>query len=152
MATGHGRSSLLFPYIQKEIIAKCNAAYKPVITATQMLDSMQQNRVWTRAEVADVANAIYDVNCDAVMPSGGVRCRYSVEAVKMQASMFLATAACTSRLTLRSRFRADERHPRRQRCGYVRCEHGHHRWSGVITVGADDHRSYLRSPDLALPS
>ena len=77
--------------IQKALIRRARQLNRAVITATQMLDSMQQNPRPTRAEVADVANAIYD-GTDAVMLSGeSAAGKYPVEAVKMQASIALET-------------------------------------------------------------
>ncbi|MFQ6065767.1 MAG: pyruvate kinase [bacterium] len=82
------------PLVQKEIIKKCNLMGKPVITATQMLESMIENPRPTRAEVTDIANAIFD-GTDAIMLSEETALgKYPVESAMMMNKIALETENC----------------------------------------------------------
>ena len=98
-------------YTQKQLIAKANLAAKPVITATQMLESMTNSRLPTRAEATDVANAILD-GTDCVMLSGeSAMGTYPEEAVTMLAKIASFTESHRSSTSLSAHREFVQQHP-----------------------------------------
>ena len=107
------------PLWQKEMIQRCLAAAKPVIVATQMLDSMIRNPQPTRAEVSDVANAVID-HTDAVMLSGeSATGKYPLEAVHMMTKIAAVTEASGFDTMMCGPF---DIHDRRTAMGLAVCE------------------------------
>ncbi len=81
----------LVPIYQKQIIKKCNKVGKPVVTATQMLESMTQNPRPTRAEVSDVSNAVFDVTSDIMLSGECAMGKYPVECIQAMTKISKAT-------------------------------------------------------------
>lgn len=122
------------PQVQKKIIKLCNNGCKPVITATQMLESMRYSPRPTRAEVTDVANAIYD-GTDCVMLSGETAAgAYPVESVRMMAEV------CRQ---------AEQHLPRRK---HYNPADGKHNVSGAASYGASEIADHVGAVAIVCPT
>ena len=82
------------PNLQKEIIQRANSYGKPIITATQMLESMTHNPTPTRAEVTDIANAIHDGTSSVMLSAETAIGRYPIESVNMMTKVAKSTEDC----------------------------------------------------------
>ncbi len=139
------------PILQKEIIGKANAAGKPVITATQMLESMVNNPTPTRAEITDIANAIID-GTDAIMLSEETAVgKYPVEAVNVMKRVAAATEKNLPYDTLLDARRAHLRPIVQDSISFSACEVAYRLGAGSIVAhtrtGITAHRvSKFRSP------
>lgn len=124
------------PHVQKEIIRKCNERYTPVITATQMLDSMMRNPRPTRAEVTDVANAVYD-GTDAIMLSGETAVgKYPVESVQMMVAIAMSS----------------EPHINYERFLDFKVQRGHKNVSGTVGIAAVESSIHLEAKCIVTPT
>lgn len=123
------------PVIQKRLIRECNEIGKPVITATQMLESMIRSQVPTRAEVTDVANAIFD-GTDAIMLSGETSVGlYPVQAVKVMVQVaYEAEAALPYSSILEDKAKQTLNHQTDDAIAYDAARTAHQLQAGVIVA------------------
>lgn len=147
------------PLTQKKIIKLCNLEGKPVITATQMMDSMIRNPRPTRAEVADVANAIFD-GTDGIMLSGETASgKYPVEAVQKMVDIAVTTeSALNYDSILRERNRVKDS-SMTNAIGYATCTSAQGlKATAIITPTASGHTAQVvskfrpKAPILAFPA